>query len=301
MPLSIIGSIAATERHDVLAGAALVPTASHVTGTEGHDVLAGVAAFASSATMAAVERHDAATIVGSEIVGTSAVTERHDTLAGVGYCMAGALAGGEHHDTLAGSAAFKSSATMAVTERHDVGSLAGTLTSTGTIGVTGRPDVAAIAAVQTFHATGTLLAGGSDTFAGAAFHGPPGVVTGHGRNDVLAASGSVGFHATMAVTERHDVFLSGAGPVSYNIYSNTGVGDPINYGSAIATVGGLTWTSSALAYPGTWRFGVRAFNAFGEEQNLDCAVTIVLDAGGFDITLRPVAPVGLRAFAVKAS
>ena len=93
------------------------------------------------------------------------------------------------------------------------------------------------------------------------------------------------------------------GPIvgtGYHVYSNGGSG-PINYSSPIATVYGLTWTSGPLAYPDTWKFGVRAFDGFGEEQNLDCAVSIVLDAGGNDISRRPMAPVGLRAFATKAS
>jgi hypothetical protein len=51
-----------------------------------------------------------------------------------------------------------------------------------------------------------------------------------------------------------------------------------------------------LTVPGTWSFGVRAADVNGEEQNLDCAVTIVLDASGNDITCRPAPPVGLRAF-----
>ena len=64
----------------------------------------------------------------------------------------------------------------------------------------------------------------------------------------------------------------------------------------IATTGMLDWTSSPLTVPGTWRFGVRAFNGFGEEQNLDCSITLILDAGGGDITDRPIAPTALRAF-----
>jgi len=48
--------------------------------------------------------------------------------------------------------------------------------------------------------------------------------------------------------------------------------------------------------PGAWSFGVRAENANGEEKNLDCAVSIVLDAFGNDITNRPDPPMGLRAF-----
>jgi hypothetical protein len=84
----------------------------------------------------------------------------------------------------------------------------------------------------------------------------------------------------------------------YYIYSNTGIADPINYNTPIETIFGFsttTWTTSALAYPGIWRFGVRAFNDAGIEENLDAAVTIVLDASGADITNRPKAPTALRA------
>jgi hypothetical protein len=91
--------------------------------------------------------------------------------------------------------------------------------------------------------------------------------------------------------------LEGAIPAAaYHIYSNGGSG-PINYNVPIATTFGLTWTSPPLAHPDTWRFGVRAFNSFGEEQNLDAAVMVVLDSSGVDITQRPAAPAGLRAFA----
>jgi hypothetical protein len=87
------------------------------------------------------------------------------------------------------------------------------------------------------------------------------------------------------------------GFTKYHVYSNGGSG-PINYATPVATVTGLSWTSSALAYPADWWFGVRAFNACGEEQNLDCAVELILDAAGHDITNRPPAPTGLRAFAL---
>jgi hypothetical protein len=83
----------------------------------------------------------------------------------------------------------------------------------------------------------------------------------------------------------------------FNVYSNAGMG-PINYNAPFATVYGLTWTSPPLTYPDTWRFGVRAFNQYGEEKNLDAAVTVILDGNGNDITLRPSAPVGLRSFAL---
>ena len=59
-------------------------------------------------------------------------------------------------------------------------------------------------------------------------------------------------------------------------------------------------TSSTLSYPGTWSFGVRAFDTVSglEEANLDCAITIELDASGNDITNQPQPPAALRALAM---
>jgi hypothetical protein len=87
------------------------------------------------------------------------------------------------------------------------------------------------------------------------------------------------------------------GPIvglGFNVYANTGAGDAINYVTPIATVYGLTWTSGALAYAADWKFGVRAFNSNGEEQNLDAAVELILDSAGNDISRRPEPPIGLR-------
>jgi hypothetical protein len=91
------------------------------------------------------------------------------------------------------------------------------------------------------------------------------------------------------------------GGLAYHVYANSGAGDPINYATPIATVSGTAWTSGTLAAPGTWSFGVRAFDGNGEEQNLDCAVVIVLDGNGNDITNRPMPPVGLRGFATPSA
>ncbi len=112
---------------------------------------------------------------------------------------------------------------------------------------------------------------------------------GHGRRS-LPHRGSVWSGASLGL-------VADPGGLAYHVYANSGAGDALNYMSAVATVDGTTWTSSVLAAPGTWSFGVRAFDANGEEQNLDCAVTIVLDAYGNDITNRPMSPIGLRAFA----
>lgn len=90
------------------------------------------------------------------------------------------------------------------------------------------------------------------------------------------------------------------GELAYHVYANTGAGDPINYAFPIGTTSHIIWTTSLLAAPGTWSFGIRAFDANGEEQNLDCAISIVLDSLGYDITNRPSPPVGLRGFATRS-
>ena len=115
--------------------------------------------------------------------------------------------------------------------------------------------------------------------------------------DIFAGLGLEGTSASLSITESHDVFLGVNVGCLYHIYANSGTGDPIDYADPIATTAALTWTSPPLAYPGTWRFGVRAFDTGGEEENLDCAITLILDASGNDISLRPTAPIGLRAFA----
>ena len=85
-----------------------------------------------------------------------------------------------------------------------------------------------------------------------------------------------------------------------HVYSNTGVGDAINYSTPIASTTNLTYTTSPLSLPGTWSFGVRAVSlATGlEEENVDCALTLILDSGGNDITSRPAPPLAIRAFAL---
>jgi hypothetical protein len=106
--------------------------------------------------------------------------------------------------------------------------------------------------------------------------------------------------AVMAAAEQHDGLLGGYYPLAaYHVYSNTGAGDPINYSSVRATTGLFSWTPPALAAPGIWRFGIRAFDPLTllEEENLDSAVTIVLNSSAADITQQPKAPSALRVFA----
>jgi hypothetical protein len=101
-----------------------------------------------------------------------------------------------------------------------------------------------------------------------------------------------------------DAHSQNSKPVSttYNVYSNAGSG-PINYATPVASgLSVLTWTSSALSFPGTWSFSVRAYDTVSglEEQNLDCAISIILDSNGNDITNRPLPPTAIRAFAMAA-
>jgi hypothetical protein len=91
------------------------------------------------------------------------------------------------------------------------------------------------------------------------------------------------------------------GRIRYQVYGNTGsptANDPINYTTPLAAVDALSWVTPPLSYPGDWRLGVRAYDSVTglEELNLDAAVEIILDSAGNDISNRPLAPIGLRAF-----
>jgi hypothetical protein len=111
------------------------------------------------------------------------------------------------------------------------------------------------------------------------------------RHETVAAGGGLA----------HGGCAAGASLV-YAVYGNAGLDDPIDYATPLAVLGATTWTSAALAVPGSYRFGVRARDAISglEEENLDAAITLVLDAQGNDTTLVPPAPVGVRGFALAA-
>lgn len=78
---------------------------------------------------------------------------------------------------------------------------------------------------------------------------------------------------------------------SYRIYHNAGAG-PVDYGTVIDTLPGhlTSWKSGALAYPKTWRLGIRAFNATGEEKNVNVVNTVILDGTGADASAKPNSP-----------
>lgn len=118
----------------------------------------------------------------------------------------------------------------------------------------------------------------------------------------ISATAGLGVFGSAAITLNPLVVvgLSTTLYAGYFAYSDTGIGDPINYGSPIATIPGLnntTYTTSPLFVPGIWKFGVRTYNEFGIEQNIDAQVTIILDASGNDITNLPNPPTNLKVFA----
>lgn len=83
--------------------------------------------------------------------------------------------------------------------------------------------------------------------------------------------------------------------ISYNIYSNLGIGDPVDYGTVVATTSGLAWATPPLAANSRWTFAVRAFDVASglEESNLDARASIVVSAAQADVTGGPNPPTGL--------
>lgn len=114
-----------------------------------------------------------------------------------------------------------------------------------------------------------------------------------------AAHATFATHAGAAIVGRPLAIWAGNVPLAYRVYASPSAGAAIDYDSPVATTTGTTWSSGTLS-AGTWRFGVRAVSAAGEELNLDCATMVVVDATGADITARPDPPTGLRAYASAA-
>lgn len=87
--------------------------------------------------------------------------------------------------------------------------------------------------------------------------------------------------------------------IVYHVYANNGAGGPVDYTTILATVSGLTYTTTALSFPGDYTFAVRAYDnvALIEETNVDARVRLVLDSSGNNVTGRPNAPTGLTALA----
>jgi hypothetical protein len=312
-------SASVTERHDTGSLAGRFTDSASMAKTESHDALAGSAGFKSPASMAKTESHDA--LAGSGSFATAAALGRsdgRDIFSGSSLDTHASASVHERHDVFAGSASGAPTGSMAVTERPDLFAGGGyvspfmharesydlfagsVLTSTeppGSMAATESHDSFAGIGGFAFDSRSALRAFESrDVFAGIATQTSSGSIAAVERHDSFAGSSTFNAAASMSPTEAGDRFRGGYNIIEYHVYANTGAGDPINYDSPIDTTAGLTYTTSPLSYPGTWSFAVRAFNWWGEEKNVDCAVTIILDAMGQDISNEPLPPQSLRAF-----
>lgn len=81
----------------------------------------------------------------------------------------------------------------------------------------------------------------------------------------------------------------------YRIYQNNSAGGPVDEGTVVATVSGLTWDTPPLPLSSDTTFLLRAFDTVTglEEKNTDARVRIRIDAAGLNISARPNAPTGL--------
>jgi hypothetical protein len=81
----------------------------------------------------------------------------------------------------------------------------------------------------------------------------------------------------------------------YHIYSNDGMGGPVDFAAPIGTTAALTFTPPDPAHPSDTTWAVRAFDdATGYEYpDVAARCRLILDASGNDATARPNAPIGL--------
>jgi hypothetical protein len=298
------GQIAVTELGDVpdlLGGATPVGTIGIAEGADSPDLLGGFTALGSITVTELVDLSDLAGLLTASASIAVAAGNDSPSISGLDTAF-GAISITGGNDALAATGTFTASGAAALTEGRDAPALAALFLASGSISLTAGNDSPALAGFYGELGSIAVTEGADSPSMAGSFLAPAaiGMVAGHSElADVPSFSGTFATSASMGITEGHDSFMVFSSGVEYHIYSNTGAGDPINYTAAIATTGLLEWTSSPLAFPGTWRFGVRAFNPVNglEEENLDCSVTIILDAGGNDITNRPLPPQALRAFA----
>ena len=317
------GSLTGTESHDTLSSLVHFSDIGVISYTNVGDSFSGSAKFVSNATIAKTEAHDAFVSSGHSATSASmSRTEAHDVFAATATGPSASITATEHHDTFAGVSGIANHATLAPTERHDAMSSFATVSPflrareggdhfagggaatgcVGTMAVTNASDSFAASGGFTFDVVATLRPTETgDSFVSTATQSSSASMAAHEHGDSFAGSSALHVIATLGPTEGGDQFAGGFQSVAYHIYWNSGSG-PIDYTSAIDTTAGLTYTTSPLAFPATYQFGVRAFYVLGglEETNVDAICTIVLDGTGNDITNQPFAPTGLRAFPLAA-
>ena len=317
------GSIAKTEGHDTFAAAAVFTSPASLAKTEGHDTFAASGHFLGAGSLSPTEGHDTFAAAGAFATSASlAKTEAHDIFSGAGIGPAVTLAAMGGNDAFAAAGVFTSPASLSPTEGHDTmlgwanvspkiqateahdifaGSATAVTGPAASMTVTEGHDTFAASGGFTYDARATFnpIESG-DVFVSAGTESSSAAFAPTERHDVFAAIVAIANVGSMTVTEAGDVFHGGFERVAYNVYANTGHGDPINYGSVVDTTMGLTYTTSPLSYPGIYSFGVRAHYVISglEEKNLDCEITVDLGPAGTDITNQPAPPTALRAFAL---
>ena len=287
------------EAHDSLSASGNAIDAGTFTATGRADTLAGSSVFTTTAALFRTEGSDTGAIAGNNPRTASlASPAAHDAITAPAWCTVAAIARTEAHDNLAASGGFTTAGTLSKTEEDDsLAGISGTM-GAGSLTQTGGSDASAALGDARVH--GSIIAtGGSDALAGAGSGGHAGSIARTEAHDTLAAPSQFTSLATLSVASPGDDRLLTGSVLEYHVYANGGSG-AIDYDTPVATTGLLTWTSGVLACGSDWRFGVRCFDPGSglEEKNLDCSVEIVLDGSCADVTNRPAAPFGLRAFAL---
>lgn len=317
---SDLGTLSATGGSDTASFAGKFTSPAAMAKTESHDTFAGSAKFITPATMAKTEAHDAFAGDGFfSDLGTMSAHEQGDSFAGTAIGPTARIAAVGHSDTFSGSATVNDIGTISATERGDTMSCfaqvspflrareagdvftgsGSSTTSTSSMAVTERGDTMVATAGFSFDVTATFHpTEHGDTFSATGTQSSSAAMAAHEHGDSFHGSSSVHVAGSLSATEVGDVMRAGFERAIYSVYSNAGHGDPIDYGTSVDVTDALTYTTAPLAFPGTWKFAARARWAVSglEEQNIDCMVSIILDASGKDITNQPPAPSGLRAF-----
>jgi hypothetical protein len=243
------------------------------------------------------EAGDGPALAGSvDAPGSIAPAEASDRAVAHGFLIAGHDDAAEASDLAAFAASFTAPGQLGPTERGDHGTLRGLVHNTTTLGTPDGGDAAAFGALAV--APGHLAArDGGDRpswSASAALAGTLDQV--EGTDTAAWVLHAEGIPPTFRVREAGDVgtLIADHPTLHYLVYVNDGLGGPIDYSAPIAHTCSTSWSPPPLP-PGTWSYGIRASNPFGIEENLDCALSIVIGPDGQDWTCLPPPPVGLRA------
>lgn len=298
---------------------------SILTVQDGADTPSFVGVSTAPASLSAADARDTPTIFGVQRSGSIAVTDGtdHPALTAAFVSVASAAAQ-EGRDSAGLAGHVQNGPVLAAVERGDVGSATATVQSGTFVRATdGRDTGAFVGHLSGTTALAAIEAGDRGAILGVALGIPPAIAireagdVGHlyggspalwyniydsgpidapvdytSRIDTTSATTWVGLPGSTAT-----VSVPSSGPFPPAAFPSAAFPPAAFPGAGKATATETLAEKTTLS-PGTWRFAVRAANQYGEEQNLDCMVEVILDADGNDITNRPLPPVGLRAIAI---